>query len=442
MAFPETLRVIFTGHAGLRKSQCLARFCQFLERSKRVKAHWYDAEESLKPIHRFLDIGWRDQQQDWLNSVETVLDQVERDRPRYAFLSLHPSFQWKSTFFSPISWQIPADRTSNTSLVELINRFDPDYYVCLIDDIQSVQQRIIKNIHLRLRELLIWRNMEVMLTDTLALETILKKKPELASRNYPFEHSPVLAVRHPPEMLYKFLFEPEQPRVYACYPISNTRARRESRAEIDRFRHDLHGKFTAFDPLTIDERPLYSIFERFRSNHPEAIVSQRRLSLGSEDRWPIAADRTLLGEGPKRIDGIPADEIEEIITRQKNEKHEIDRAIETRDFRLIDQADALIVYRTFYPTEDPQLPLKMSDGTSAEIRYARQKKPIFLVHDPSQDGEISPVTFQEEFVGETVLDDISALSNPTNQALALRRLATEVPESVEEAVNSRLGKRK
>ena len=81
--------------------------------------------------------------------------------------------------------------------------FQPDYCVTLIDDIQAVQRRIASGINLRLRELLTWRSFEILLTDLLAKETILKTSRKFNSVDFPFDRSPIVAIRHPPAMLFQ-----------------------------------------------------------------------------------------------------------------------------------------------------------------------------------------------------------------------------------------------
>lgn len=440
---PRPLRVLFAGHTGLGKtSHVLPRLRQYVysqdsawqnttssaDRDLREKelAQQFDAEDQLKLMHTFLNLGWRGQRDAWLRSVRQAIQDCNEAEPspRFAFLSLHLSYQWHSGFFSPLSWG-SVDHQSLTSAIDLIREeFRPDYCICLIDDIQAVQERLAAEIHLRLRELLTWRNVELLLTDLLAHETILRPGRQRWLVEFPFEYSSLFAIRHPPEALYRFLVEPSCPRLYASFPISRTRGTAEYRAEIDRFRNGLHERFAVFDPLTIDERPLLALL-----GEPNDGV----VVLNAEDRWPIPAERTLCGEGPKAYGHLRADEIREITTRASSmTKSELDRTIEARDFRLIDQADALVVYRPLF------LRGELSGGTRAEMVYAqRSGKPVFLVHDRDLDGEINPETFDVEFVGDQVIDEYGHLDDPGTQRQALDRLFAKIGDQAQNLTSRR-----
>lgn len=452
MATRDRLRVVVTGHAGLEKGDVLARLCQYIysqdpawqavgsnpeyrQRVEKSLAQVYEAETDLDMLG-FLELGWRDQQRLWRRSVSRAIARWEKEDPRYAFFSIHLSYQWHSGFFSPFSWRIEiatdkGEEMEDSLLRFIRDRFKPDYCVALIDDIQAVQHRIAPGIHIRLRELLTWRNFEILLTDFLAKEAILKIHPDLELVGAPFEYSPVVAIRHPPEMLYRLLAEPECLRIYASYPISRTRDKH--RDEIDRFRVALNTRFTVYDPLTIDERPLQKLLKDYREHSSNVPALGQQLTLAAEDRWFIPAECTLCGEEPKEILNFEVNEIDEITRVFPGEKTEIDRTIEARDFRLIDQSDCLVVYRPQFQKGE------LSGGTEAEIRYAKNtQKRVFLIHDPVADGLLNPETFDVEFLGGPYrLDHISNLSDLANQGRVLEDLIKRLNENASALVARR-----
>src|SRR6185437_10956936 len=219
--WPDKLRVVFTGYAGTSKGQVIRRFAAHIRRALEAdgvmkSVEFADAEELIKPLGSFLPLARLAQQSAWMNSVGSAVKQcLSAD---YSFLSLHLSYRWYNRFDSPLSWRPGVyDRESFTTapkemFFELIGKeFQPDYFVCLIDDIQAAQRRVESGdakIHLRLGEYLTWRNVETFLTDLLAQETILRRDPRMDQLKFPFEHSPVVSSRHPLSMLERYLFEP------------------------------------------------------------------------------------------------------------------------------------------------------------------------------------------------------------------------------------------
>ena len=235
----------------------------------------------------------------------------------------------------------------------------------LIDNVHVVQKRIRENKYdFRLVELLRWRNVETLMTDILAQQVISEDYRREDSEKYPFEHSPVVAVRHPRNMLFKFLSEPELPRIYASYPISEPRriahdsGSNNSIDEINRFRQFLHNRFTVFDPVTIDERPMQLLLGQHDND-------EDKLNLPADAWWPSQGDNSLDGEELVEIPDLLVSDVKEIATEIGDESSEIDRQIRSRDFRLIDQADCVVVYRPTYRKKD------WSKGTYHEMRYAQ-----------------------------------------------------------------------
>jgi len=451
----QRYRIVVTGHAGLQKETCLTNLCQYIynqdptwknfaeneeaqKNREKELAQWYEAEKNLKPIVQFLTTEWYEQIPKWYYSISTAIARCNSDNPKYAFLSLHLTYRWKSDFISPVSWRIPIvgehGVRKETSIFELIkNEFKPNCFITLIDDIHYVQKRIKRGIYLRLRELLNWRNIETIFTDLMAREIICESSPTYNALSFPFEHSPVVAIRHPSKMFFDLLFgKSDLPRIYASFPISRTRDNKIFRDEIDRFRNILLSKFVVYDPLTIDERPLQGIYEK----NVESENIKDHYSISMDDRWPIPADRTLCNEEPKEVSEISWDEIKEISTSPQKEKSEIDRSIESRDFRLIDQSDFLVAYRPCYKSAN----FNFSGGTRDEIKYAiRRSKPFFIIHDSEEDGPFTPKTFDIEPINSTfIIDEIKSLSKQENQEKALNILIDRIKEIKSELTAERL----
>jgi hypothetical protein len=450
---PSELRVAFTGHCGLSKGDVIRRLRDFIRNSDpdrkdltklssvTPKALYeqgligvYEIEKFLV-MDTFLLASMRDRQRLWKDSFCKVMEEWKASKPRYAFFSLHLTYQVLSEFFSPFSWIIDRQET----LLEFMKEINPHYVVTLIDDIHSVRARIKPGYSVRLSDLLRWRQIEIMMTDILAQRTIA---PAIKRENpvlYPFERSPAVAIRHPVSMIYSYLFEPDRLRVYASFPISEPRRRflaqgtDEPIREVNRFRRALRKWFTVFDPVTIDEIPLQSVLNLHQSASRNMIADvlgkellagwrqlhrgRRRLDkfvtqdgfaravevamaanfvdteigLGEACFWPLGYDE----EGTLRDDLQAVDirvshkELEEVATHIGGSSSEIERQVRSRDYRLIDQSDVVVIYRPTYNKK------AWSEGTRHEYEYAlRNQKLALVVRDPREDGSLHKPPFQ------------------------------------------------
>jgi len=441
----DGLRVVFTGHTGLKKRNVLERLAEHIfsqdndwcERARLTNPQVrknrekelvgiYGAEDQLEN-DTFLKQAERDQQRLWRASFLDAMDSWRSadPKPHYAFLSLHLTYQIYSQFFSPLAWKIPGHEhppDPQNVLVKYLREFKPHYIVTLIDDVHLVQRRIRENKYdFRLVELLRWRNVETLMTDILAQQVISEVYRREDSEKYPFEHSPVVAIRHPRNMLFKFLSKPELPRIYASYPISEPRriaddtGSKNSIDEINRFREFLHDRFTVFDPVTIDERPMQLLLGQPDRNDED------KLTLPADAWWPTQGNNSLGGEGLIEIPDLLVSDVKEIATEIGHESSEIDRQIRSRDFRLIDQADCVVVYRPTYCKE------RWSMGTHSEMLYAQDTgKRVFVICDPDADGPLNKPPFQVDIPMRDIFDNVTGLDNPDNQKIILEKVSNEI----------------
>lgn len=434
----EPLRVVLAGHSGLSKKTVAENLKkEILRNEPEATVVIACAEDFIFDVPTFLARNRPDQVIEWRDSLSRVIDHWEMEGPKadYSFLLMHLTFQWHSHLISPLSWMLPPrspigapDALEDTLIEYAINKFQPHYFVTLIDDIQAVQARIRKHgYEFRLRELLRWRDTETLMADILGKHAARR----VNSKHYPFENSPIVAIRHPPSMLYKFLRKRDVPRVYASFPIGTPRsindndARQKVMAEIDRFRSILHDEFTVFDPLTIDEFPLQDVSKKSPS------------ILAAEEQWPISAAHTLCGEDRGRME-LRADDLEEVVAKLGGDegKNEIARQTERRDFRLIDQSDFVIIYRpTYYKEKDGN----WSRGTYHEALYSKGGgKPFIVVRDRENDSSLAADTLGLELSPASVYDEISNLHVPEQQDKALSEVIRRVRDRSSRFVSHRL----
>lgn len=373
------MRVVFTGQSGIEKSKIIENLVHHIQRlcdsqdgknkfdPKKIVS-WHAVEEKIaSDLPGFL--GWhespneKEQSLKWKNAFEDLLVEIEREKPLNVFLSLHSVLSKYGRFISPLDW-------------DQLRRFSPDIFITFIDDVYDIWWRLRKRqesfpaiSEFRLREILAWRSIEIMMTGTIAKNLIPGK---------PLNHY-IVAVKHPLSMLLKLILEPKTIRVYAGYPITHTRNQSKDREIIDKHRKRLHQSFVTFDPVTIDEYILKVALDEWEAQkpRPSTITLNRKKA-----RWPLPSDGCefpLIAESldyPEVIEGIDPEQIKEIV-------NEIYYQIEWRDYRLLDQAHCFAAYRPYYKGT-------MSKGVSSEIDYALSSGIQAYQFWPGEDGSNRP----------------------------------------------------
>ncbi len=367
-----TLKVLFFGQTGVEKRACidrLARRClssaglpEDPDHSKSMEYlrifHVEDEIEVAGDYIAYLDrFNTVHQRTSWNTAWDLISDECNADKPKHVFVSLHATCFRKNRFFSVVD-------------IDRIRKFQPDSIVTLIDDahecwarIQTREKRRPRGTDLRLRDIFLWRTVEIMAGDFL--------------RDGTTDHY-VVATKHPAEMVRRLIFEQETKRVYASFPISSTREKPESKRQIDDFRISLHKQFATFDPITIDERILATALKSRRKG-------TKSVKLDNKSRWEPALTEELSPLQPPTGNlypfSIPVEQVEEVT-------EDIDRQIEARDYRLIGQAQAVVAYR-------PNFMQHYARGVNAELLYASQTCgiPVHVVWNDSEDGQFADSPF-------------------------------------------------
>lgn len=310
----------------------------FLEDFLRAKVDWVAFLSSD-------DYRW--QEEEWRGAFVRMLRRIADESPRNAVVGMNLPFFNRSRFF-------PAFDLSP------FRELKPDIVVTLIEEehvmwrrVQMREERRRTGADFRLKDIFAWRNTSILLADIISRE--------LGVDNY------VVAVKHPVETFYRLLFEPLSLKAYLSFPITGVRDRREAREEIDGFRRALHRRFTAFDPLTVDERALRVALESSKGDVAE---------IEAEDVWNVPPDLRPACRDEEELYPIriPRDQVVEVL-------RDLDNIIRYKDYRYIQQSDAVAAYRPFRGRA-------MSRGMFAEINYAvnTAHKRVF-VYWPREDWE-------------------------------------------------------
>ncbi len=372
------MRVLFAGTPGVRKEDVLERLkeCIVDERVcgpdqrvfKRVLEDWlYE-----KDPQTFLDRPFTARQARWKEAFARFRREEKKSGADHTFLGVHLSYRHN---------QIPS---CAVDLLEIL-RWKPHCIVTLIDDAYAVRHRIHHGGYtsFTLAELVLWRAEELLIADLLA---------RLTNRRKPIPNF-LFAVKHPGAMLTRLLASVcgdtklHRPiaRVYLSYHMTTTRDEANLRAVIDAFRRkaqfpvrdkaEAMENLAVFDPAAIDELPLIKLARRGAGNLQYRVRDPRH-------RWPLLQPGKLLvsdDDIPDRLT-IPRDEI-------RAAGRAIDKQVEARDIRLVDQSHVVCAYRPSL------LGFKPGTGQRAELDHARHTGRKIIQYIKKGEEEPPPSSF-------------------------------------------------
>jgi len=231
-------------------------------------------------------------------------------------LSTHTCFRWKKHLIPGFNFYY-------------LNELNPDLYVTIIDNVHKVKGRLEQVQHwkgrLSIKDILIWRDEEIFVTEMLA-----------QYQNKPYY---IIARDEGPELLYNLIYRVEKRKmrnekpalkVYLSYPI--THVQEEFLKEKDEIKQRLKkAGIIVFDPISIKEVELLGFAEEAKMEGKETII-------------------------------VTVDDFEfEISVKELEEAREdIVNQVVARDYKLIEQSDAIVVY---YPVTT------LSPGVLSEINY-------------------------------------------------------------------------
>lgn len=339
------------GHSGLDKQRWLKRLVEYSRSSGIDGVYAVDFDSMLtKSMPYFLDSYLDKQRNEWYRVLGNIMDKVDKESPRHIIVSMHLTYFRHNTYWSLVD-------------ANALKGLKFDMMITLIDDAYSVWSRITSResrerhgVYVRLRDIFIWRSVEIMMADTIATA--------LGIRNY------VVAIKHPISTFHKLIFT-KLPKAYLSHPISHVRDNKAAVAEIMEFARRLRDLVVLFEPTTIDE----AIIERKWVKDGSTII-------GRDDRWPVEYDED---EYPIMLN---KDEVNEVVARNPVTKRSlIQDQIMKRDFRYIEQSDMVIAYRPNYGGS-------LSKGVYSEVTVAvHMGKPVYVLW-PREDGDVAENPFE------------------------------------------------
>lgn len=292
----------------------------------------------------------------------------------------------------------------------------------LIDNVFANSARTMaKGWPLTLPQLFLWRDIEQTMSEVVATQFSRPRKSRMCTDFY------VFAIRHPTKTLTKLVHgliaDRSEPRIYMSYSISDTRNRLQAgRGDRDRasellnqnrhFREHFAEALIAFDPGTIDERPL---FAKAAAGDGISVEIDGRDLLAGGDLWPLGFPDDMLcnykfdslkfkaSHVLGALEALTLDTAEVVPGETEVAGQLIDRYITSRDYDLIDQSHAVIAFR-------PTVWGQWSVGVRAELEFAKGKgRPVLVIKDPADpppnvkgafSPRLDPVEIVEKEVGD------------------------------------------
>lgn len=338
-ALPGGVRVVVTGQVGLDKKPFLEEVVAFARAAGHDVALFnigdrMYAEAPDVVSGRILDLPRQ--------RLTTLRRSVFKDVLRAAadgvnlIVNTHATFRWKHGLFHAFDYN-------------QMRELDADLYITLVDNVDAVHERLVREHELRhtLKDILVWREEEIVVTETMAEAVSGYGRTFVVSRGN---------ARINAQSIFRLMFEPKRKRVYPSFPMTHVIDLPVVLAEIEHFRDALAEHFTTFDPGDLDEkRLLYEAGEATKRGEDEMTleVHGRKIKLPVLEITSIARD--------------------------------IDAQIYARDFKLIDQSDMIVSYIPALPDGRPGI----SSGVERELQHAYEStKEVYVVWRP--DSEPSP----------------------------------------------------
>src|SRR3954469_22929367 len=162
----------------------------------------------------------------------------ESEKHEHVLINTHATFRWRHGLFAAFDY-------------DQIKTFNADLYLTLLDNAESVHQRLARDhdIDHTLKDIMVWREEELLATEMLA--NILKGYGHffMISRG-----RTVLTT----QTIFRLMFETSKKKVYPSFPMSHVMDLPDTLAEIDKFRAIINEHFIAFDPGDADEFVLHT----------------------------------------------------------------------------------------------------------------------------------------------------------------------------------------
>ena len=252
-------------------------------------------------------------------------------------VNTHATFRWRHGLFSAFDF-------------DQLKKFKPDMLIALVDNIEVVHHRLHgeHTIDATLKDLMVWREEEIMATELVAQALDCSNKFYVLSRG---------RLEDTLETCYRLICQPDMKTVYPSFPMTHVVSMPDVLAEIDAFRAELAKHFVSFDPGDVDEKLLLDCAIDAAKESKDFIEMQAGSFAGGQETFPVSV---------KQVLDIAGD---------------VDGQIYARDFKLIDQSDMIVSLVPELPGGVPGL----SSGVERELQHAFEHgKEVYVVWKPKK----------------------------------------------------------
>lgn len=332
--------IVVTGIVGLDKKQYLHEACALAQaRGKEVVLcnvgdMMYAEAPDVTP-GRILDIP--------LKRLHLLRRSVFKDiiakskKAGCMIVNTHAAFRWHHGLFPAFDF-------------DQMRQLDADIYVCLVDGADALHVRLAGRgpEHHRLKDLLVWREEEILATQ------MMRQGVNEDALYYCLARG---EGRGTVETFYRIVFEGERKKAYLSFPMTHVVGKPAVIEEIDKFREAMREPFICFDPGDLEEAYLPYHAKKAAA---EGLDYVEVTTLGKKVKFSL-----------REVVDIESD---------------INSQIYARDFALIDQSDMII---SFIP--------RLADGSAAvssgverELQHAHEAaKEVYVIWP----AEVSPSVF-------------------------------------------------
>ncbi len=334
------MRALVTGQVGMDKKEFLNATVDMAgQRGERIDIHHVGdrmyAEAPDVKAGRILDLPLAR-----LNNLRRSVfkDIIAETQGQENFIvNTHATFRWRHGLFSAFDF-------------DQLRELKPDMLICLVDNIEVLHHRLHLEhaIDATLKDLMVWREEEIMATELMAQALGCPHEFYVLSRG---------RYQITTETCFRMVCRPHMRKVYPSFPMTHVAQMPDVLTEINAFREELAKHFISFDPGDVDEK----------------LLLDRALAAASEGRDFVAvAAGSISGMGDAFE--VPVKQILDIAG-------DVDGQIYARDFKLIDQSDMIV---SLVPELENGLP-GLSSGVERELQHAFEHgKEVYVIWKPKK----------------------------------------------------------
>ena len=334
------MRAIVTGQIGMDKKCYLEQVAEMGgQRGETIDLYhvgdmMYAEAPDVRP-GRILDL-----QLSRLNALRRAVfkDIIQRSQSQpHLLVNTHATFRWRHGLFSAFDF-------------DQVKALEPDLLICLLDNIEVVHARLHRDhtVDATLKDLMVWREEEIMATELLAQALGLGNRFYVLSRG---RHADTV------ESCFRLICRPDMRKVYPSFPMTHVVGLPDTLAEIDAFRADLAKHFIAFDPGDVDEK----------------LLLDAAIAAAKDGKDFVEVDAPGLGEEGRSL-RVSVKQVLDIAG-------DIDGQIYSRDFKMVRQSDMIVSLVPELPDGMPGL----SSGVERELHHAFEHgRDVYVVWKPQR----------------------------------------------------------